>query len=163
MFFFKRCYVNTTEETDVISVIHELRYAIRDSKGPEGLLTAITPRPGAGFVIMSLVPELVDELKASFEVFGSEAGVSKDGLKREFEVGPHIQAAILGRTVHIPFQEGRLLIDPYDDVLLVDFEHKRARREFIVQVISETPAAEAGQKVPVGRVSAPAPGGKKRG
>lgn len=145
-FFSKRYYVNTTEEVDVISIIHELEYALRDSKGPEGLLTAIVPHPGAGLVVITPIPEVIEELKTTLDVFGSEAGTAKDRLKKEREIGPIIQSAILGRTVHIPFEEGELMIDPYDDVLLLDFEHKKGRREFIVQIISEAPAPEQQQQ-----------------
>lgn len=144
MLFLKRYYIDTTDEVDVISVIHDLKYALRDSKSPEGLLTAIVPAPGASLVLMPAIDEVIEELKASVQVFGAEAGTAKDKLKREINVGAVVQSTILGRTVHIPFQEGKLLIDPYDDVFLFDFEPKKGRREIIVQVFSEAPPPQQG-------------------
>ena len=148
MLFFKKYYVNVTEEVNAISIIHDLQYAIRDSKSPDGLLTVIVPEPGAGLALIPNISEVIEELKVSLDVFGSEAGNAQDKLKREREVGPIVQSAILGRTLHIPFQEAKLLIDPYDEVFLLDFEHKKRRREFIVQIISEAPPAENEKQQP---------------
>lgn len=145
MLYFKTCYVNVTDDIDVIKITHDLKYAIRDSKSPDGLITAIIRSPGAGLALMPNIPEAIDELKVSIDVFGAEAGTAKDKLKREKEIGAIVQSTILGRTIHIPFQEGKLLIDPYDEVFLLDFEHKRGRREFTLQVISEAPAGEQQQ------------------
>lgn len=144
MLFTKRYYVNTTDEVDVISVIHECRYAVRDSKSSDGLLTAIVPQSGASLVIMPAISDVIDELKASMDVFGSEAGSAVDKLKRERAIGPIIQSTILGRTVHVPFQDGALILDPYDEIFLVDFERWRGRREIVIQILSEAvPSPEA--------------------
>lgn len=151
MLFFKKYYVNTTEKVDVISITPDLKYAIRDSQAPEGLLTAIVPQPGAGLTIMMSVEEAIEELKTVLDVFATEAGKIKDKLKRERDLGPIIQSALLGRSVHIPFQDAKLLIDPYDEVLLLDFEKKGGRREFIVQVLSEAPCPSKQQAAPRGK------------
>ena len=137
MFFFKKSYVDTTDEVDIISIIHEVKYAIRDSKGPDGLLTVIVPQPGAGLVLIPAIDEVLGELRTTLEVFATETGSAKDRLKREREVGPIIQSAILGRSLNIPFQDGELTVDPYDEIFLVDFVKKSERREILIQVISE--------------------------
>ena len=158
MLFTKKYYVNVTEGVDVISVIHDLKYAVRDSKSSEGLLTAIIPDAGAGLVLMPNITEAIDELKVTMDMFGSEAGRGVDQIKRERDIGPIIQSSILGRTIHLPFREGKFLFDPYDDVFFVDFMKKVARKEFIVQIVSEAPPAEGAQ---AGKGKPP--GGGKRG
>lgn len=49
-------------------------------------------------------------------------------------VGPRVVAAILGKSLSIPFKDGRLLLAPREPVL-VDLERKGLRREFYVQVV----------------------------
>lgn len=142
MLFFKTCYVNTSKGVDVVQITDDLKYAIRDSKSPEGLLTVISPKAGVGFLLMPNIDELKNELKNTFEVFGSETGSAKDKLKRERNIGPILQSAILGRSMTLPFREQQLLIDHYDEVFLVDFEETPSRRDFMIQIISEAPAAE---------------------
>jgi len=149
MFFFKKSYIETTDEVDIIPVIHEVKYAIRDSKGPDGLLTVIVPQPGAGLVLIPAIEEVLQELKTTLEVFATETGLAKDRLKREREVGPIIQSAILGRSLQIPFQDGELAVDPYDEIFLVDFVKKSERREILIQVISEAAGQPALGQAPV--------------
>jgi len=151
MLFFKKYYVNTTEEVDAKSIIHDLQYAIQDSKAPEGLLTVIVPDSGAGLAIINPNDELIEEMKTTFDVFGADTGTIVDNLKREKDIAPIIQAAIMGRTIHLPFQDCKLLLDPYDEVILFDFEKKSGRREFVVQIISEAPAEDKQQQAQAAR------------
>jgi thiamine phosphate synthase YjbQ (UPF0047 family) len=140
MLYTKKCYINTTEEVDAVAITHDLKYAIADSKSPDGLVTVLVTTPGAGLAILPPIEDAIEELKVSLDVFGADAGTAQDKLKREREIGPIVQSAILGRTVHLPFQEGKLLIDPYDEIYLLDFEHNKGRREFLIHVFSEAPA-----------------------
>lgn len=146
MQFFKRCYVNTTADIDCLKITHDVKYAIRDSKSPEGLLTIVVPESGAGLVVMPDIPEAQDELKATFAVFGGEGGAAKDKLKRDTDIAPVVQSAVMGRVLNLPFQDSKVLTGHYDEIFLVDFVKKPARREFIIQIISEAPADQ--QKAP---------------
>lgn len=158
MLFIKRCYANVTASVDVKAISHDIKYAIRDSKSPDGLLTVVIPQSGAGLVVMPAIPEAMEELKTTMDMFGAEAGSARDALKRERDIGPIIQSALLGRTVHLPFTDSKLILDPYDEVLLVDFEKKVGRREFVIQIVSEAPSAEAPKKGP----QKSQPGGTRR-
>lgn len=51
MIFLKNYFVNTTKEVDYIPVIHDVRYAIRDSQAVNGLVTVTVPASGAGLMI----------------------------------------------------------------------------------------------------------------
>lgn len=144
MIFYKTCYANTTDDVDVLSIIHECKFAILESQSTDGLLTVVSPNSGVGFTVMPNIPEAIDEMKASIDIFGGEAGEAKDRLKRDRAIGPIVQSAVMGRTIHIPFKDGVMLLDPYDEVFLFDFDHKKSRREFIIQIISESPPAQQG-------------------
>jgi thiamine phosphate synthase YjbQ (UPF0047 family) len=139
MLFLKRCYVNTTDEVDVIPITHDLRYAIRDSKSSDGMITVTSPEYGVGFVMAPAIKEVLDEIRASIEVFGAEGGIVKDRLKRERELGPIIQSIMLGKSIHLIFEDGDLIMDVCDEIYLFDFLKKRGRREFLIQVIADTP------------------------
>lgn len=51
MIFLKNYFVATTKGTDFIPIIHDLRYAIRDSQMEEGLITFTVTENGAGFAL----------------------------------------------------------------------------------------------------------------
>lgn len=51
MVFLKSYFVSTTKETDCIPILHDVRFAIKDSQIPEGLVTITIPGPEAGLRI----------------------------------------------------------------------------------------------------------------
>jgi thiamine phosphate synthase YjbQ (UPF0047 family) len=64
-------------------------------------------------------------------------------------VAPRVQSALLGRSIHLPFADGKLCLDPYTDILCCDFDARGGRREIIVQVFCESaPAAPPQQEYP---------------
>ncbi len=143
MIFLKNYFVNTTGEVDVISVIHEIHYAIKDSKIPDGLVTVIAPEPGAALTVLEPLPEITAAFKETLEIFPGE-GAALSKRKEPIAMAPRIKAAMMGKTVHVPFSKGKLVLGPREEVVLVDFETSAKRREFFVQVMGEAPPAPAG-------------------
>lgn len=137
MIFVKNYFVNTTQEIDFISIIHEVRYTIRDSNVKDGLLTIITPGAGAGVLILEPIKEVIDSIKVVFETLGGETDAEAvDKRKERVYVMPRVLASIIGRDISIPIRKGELLLEPYEEVFLIDFDKKVRRREFYMQVMS---------------------------
>ena len=110
MIFLKKCYLNTTEKVDVLSLLHDIRYAIRDARIDDGLITLLLPKAGAGFVV-------------------SASDAQSSLHKRREETLP--------RTMTLPFATKDLLLAPKEEVFCIDFESKMGRREMIFQVMGE--------------------------
>jgi secondary thiamine-phosphate synthase enzyme len=141
MAFFKKYYVNTTENVDLLPVTSDVRYAVRDSQAKDGLVTIMVPGPGASPLIFEPMSEVIEELKIAFELFAGEGGVSTDKRKEKVAVAPRVQSAVIGRSLCIPLVNGQLLMDPYEEIYIADFDKNAKRREFVVQVMPSEPAA----------------------
>ncbi|PIR16738.1 MAG: hypothetical protein COV46_07170 [Deltaproteobacteria bacterium CG11_big_fil_rev_8_21_14_0_20_49_13] len=137
MTFLKSYFINTTDEVDVLNVSNDVKFAIRDSGGKDGLATVIISGPGAGVTLLEPLPEVIEELKVAFEVFAGEGAAAKDKKKKEIYVNPRVQAAILGRSISVPIKDALLVLDPYEEIFLVDFDKKMRRREFKVQIMAQ--------------------------
>ena len=138
MIFLKNYFVNTTGGVDVISIIHEINYCVKDSKIPDGLVTVIVPAPGAALTILEPLPDLVAAFKETLEIFPGE-GSTLSKRKEPIDFAPRVKAAMMGKTIHIPLQKGKLILGAREEVVLVDFETEAKRREFYVQIIGEAP------------------------
>lgn len=110
MLFFKNYFVGTTQEVDFLPILHDIRFAIRDSGAPEGLVTVTLPQNGASLWIHP------------------EAG-HEDLLKKVEELKSHQQ-----RSITLPFQRGELLLAPKEMIYLIDKMDSGKRREFHVTV-----------------------------
>jgi len=146
MIFFKNCFVNTSKEVDVISIIHDVRYAVRDSGATQGLVTVIVPDPGASVTIVQPLDDVVDELKEALKVFPGEGKETITRRKEPVKVGARIKAAMLGKSLSIPIREGKLILGAREEIVLVDFEEDAKRREYVVQVMGEGGGGESGQE-----------------
>jgi secondary thiamine-phosphate synthase enzyme len=49
----------------------------------------------------------------------------------------HLRAAILGSSLTIPFQDKRLMLGTWQQVILIDFDNRPRRRELIIQLMGE--------------------------
>jgi len=139
MIFLKNYFVNTTAGVDVISVINEINFAVKDSKIPDGLVTVIVPEPGGALTILEPLPDIVAAFKETLEIFPGE-GSTLSRRKEPISLAPRIKAAMMGKTAHVPLQKGKLVLGPREEIVLIDFEKTGKRREFYVQVIGEAPA-----------------------
>jgi len=149
MAFFKKYYINTTGEIDVLSIMADVNFAIRDSQVKEGLLTVVVPGAGASLFVMEGIKEAIEELKIAFELFAGEGADGTDKYKQKVAIAPRVQSAVFGRTASIPIVNFKLMLEPYEEVFLADFEKKGRRREFAILVIGEGAGqSQQGQKPP---------------
>lgn len=162
MIFLKKCYVNTTAGLDCIAITPEVRYALRNSTIPAGLVTILLPEGGAGLVVVEPLPAVLEGLKSLWE--GWRGGIAMEAKttdlrKRQVAVIPRMLAAALGMSVHLPFHQGTLGIDPYMEIMVIDFDTLARRREIVIQVMGEPAEEEA----PAGAPGGARPRGGRRG
>lgn len=153
MIFLKNYFVNTSKEIDVITITSDVRLAIREAGADEGLVTVAVPMSGAALIIAEPLTEVVSELKEAFKIFPGEGKEAMTRRKETVPIGPSIKAALVGRSIVIPFNTSGLIMGPRDEILLVDFEASGRRREYVVQVMGEG-GEEQGQRIALGALGA---------
>jgi len=62
MILLKNYFVNTTEEVDVMTVIHEVNRTIREANATEGAVTITVPESGAALAIVQPLDDIVEQL-----------------------------------------------------------------------------------------------------
>lgn len=137
MILLKNYFLNTTEGVDLLSVIHEVNRTLREAAVPDGVVTLSIPEPGAGVVLLEPLPDILDQFRKALQLFPGEGVETLSRRKEEIDVGPRIAAAMLGRTMSIPFRGGKLLVGAREEPILVDLEKHGRRREFYVQILGE--------------------------
>lgn len=117
-------YLNTTPAIDIINISHEIRSLLKESKADRGGATVIAPNGGAGIVAM-------------------EPGVQTDEIRKGLEplLANGLVRCLLSKSLVVPFEQGRLMTDPRQEVFLIDYEPSGRRREFRVQLYWESKEA----------------------
>lgn len=117
MLLLRSFYVNTTEGVDIINIGHELRSTMKEAKMERGGVTITVPHPGAGVVMMA-----GDEIR----------GDLRENLKPYLANG--VMPSFLARSLVVPVEQGRMIIEPWQEVFLIDYTSSGKRREFKVQL-----------------------------
>ncbi|KAB2837042.1 hypothetical protein F9K50_11535 [bacterium] len=139
MIFLRNYYVNTTVKTDVLLITHDVKRAVRESGVPSGLVTILIPGATAGVTILENDPKIHEELKKWVETqIPSESGTRPSRRSGSGRNDAHLRAALIGLSVSIPLQDGKLMLGAWQEVVLFDFDdNKVCRREITIQVMGE--------------------------
>lgn len=122
----KSFYVSTTSGTDLITIGHEVRGMVKEgSVGKNGWVTLMAPQPGATFGV-------------------GPRGSSPNGARPNR--GANLEVVKGVPSLVIPVMGGRLVIEPWQEVFLIDEDKAGKRREFFIQMFVEEPPPAAGGK-----------------
>ena len=136
MFLTRNFFVDTTKALDLIKVIHEVRRVVKEANTENGTVTVVIVNPGAGLAVL-------DPLEKPEEI--------KKGL--ELQVASGLIRSLLPKSLVMPFEKGKMLIEPWQEIFLIDYDSSARRREFKVHVSAETPPPPAAGKKGPGGVS----------
>ncbi|MCC6272438.1 MAG: YjbQ family protein [Deltaproteobacteria bacterium] len=139
MIFLRNYYVNTTAKTDVLLITHDVKRAIRESGVPSGLVTVLIPGATAGVALLENDPKIHEELKKWVETqIPAETGPRPNRRSGTGRNDAHLRAALIGLSLSIPLQDGKLMLGAWQEVVLFDFDdNKVGRREITIQVMGE--------------------------
>lgn len=121
--------IKTPQRECFVDVTAQLAQAVRDSGVDEGLLTAFVPHTTAGITINENAdPDVcTDMLGYLAKLVPAQAGFRH----AEGNSDAHIKASLIGSSVQILVQNGRLLLGTWQGVYFAEFDGPRNRRLLI--------------------------------
>lgn len=136
MILIKNFYIDATKGLDVIKVIHEVRRVVKEANTENGTATVVIPNPGAAVVVLDTGDPAfkLEDLKKSLEPY----------------LANQLIRCLLSKSVVVPFEKGKLLIEPFQEIFVIDYDTSARRREFKVVVSADSPPPAAGKKGPGG-------------
>lgn len=127
-------FVDTTKGLDLVKIIHEVRRVVKEANTENGTATIVVPNPGAGIAVL-------------------DPGEKPEDLRKTLE--PHAASGLirylLPKSLSVPYEKGKMLTEPWQEIFLIDYDPSARRREFKVHVFGESPPP----------APAPGPGGMK--
>lgn len=113
-------YLDTTTGIDLITITHEIRGMIKESKAERGSVTVTIPHEGGGVAMM-------------------ESGGKKEEVRKGLEpLAANLSLrCLLPKSLTIPVEQGRMVMEPWQEISLIDYETTGRRREFKAQLFWE--------------------------
>ncbi len=101
-----------------------------------GLATVSVVGSTAGITTIEFEPGAVADLNAVWEHLAPRQGEYRHHLQWGDDNGSsHVRAAMLGPSVSVPFDDGRLFLGTWQQVVLVEFDTRSRSREIVLQLI----------------------------
>jgi secondary thiamine-phosphate synthase enzyme len=131
-----RHQVATSGQGDVQDVTGLVARVTSKSSLESGLVTIAVVGSTASITTIEFEPGAVADFNRVWEQLAPRAGEYQHHLQWGDDNGSsHVRAAILGPSISIPFQDGRLCIGTWQQIVLIEFDTRARNREIVVQLI----------------------------
>lgn len=130
--------VKTKGQGDVRDVTADVAAAVSASGARAGLATVFVAGSTAAVTTIEFEPGAVADLDAALEHIAPRHAEYRHHLRWGDDNGSsHVRAALVGASLTLPFQEGKLMLGTWQQVVLVELDTRPRARRYIIQVLGE--------------------------
>jgi secondary thiamine-phosphate synthase enzyme len=128
-----RLLVETTAKTDIIDITPEIEPLA--AQVLSGAVLLFVPGSTAAMTTIEYESGAVADLRAALERLApSDVTYAHDSRWGDGNGYAHVRAALLGPSLTIPIEDGRLLLGMWQQVVVCDFDNRARTREILVQL-----------------------------
>jgi secondary thiamine-phosphate synthase enzyme len=133
--FSKRVAVPTSARSDLVNISAEVEAAVDESGVTEGIALVFTVHTTTGLFINEAEGGLLDDIEKALDAVVPRGG-SYLHNRVDNNAHSHIQSILLGASLAIPVEKGRLLLGTWQNVFLAERDGPR-RRTVHIKVVGE--------------------------
>ncbi len=134
----KNFSLKTNGNGEIIDITSKVFQSVRESGITSGIVTVFAPGSTAGVTTIEFEPGLVEDMDDMFDRLIPRDREYHHNLRWHDGNGhSHVRASLLGPSLTVPFESGKLKLGIWQQIVLVDFDNKARDREMICQVIGD--------------------------
>jgi secondary thiamine-phosphate synthase enzyme len=134
-----RTLVEKTEGfCDIIDLTAKVEEQLRKEKIQRGLVTLFVSGSTAALTTIENESGLVRDMKEFLEkLVPSDRRYHHDDRWGDDNGFSHLRAALLGPSLQVPVENGKLMLGTWQQIVLLDFDNRPRTREVVVQILGE--------------------------
>jgi len=130
--------LSTRGNCDMLDITEQVASAVQESGVNSGIVTIFAPSATSGLTTIEYESGALADLKRVFDEVAPEERDYRHNLRWGDGNGhSHVRAALLGPSLTVPFNQGRLLLGTWQHVTYIDFDNRSRRRELVLQILGE--------------------------
>lgn len=134
----ERVRVQTAGFADIVDITPEVANAVRRAGLNHGIVTVFVAGSTAGVTTIEHEDGLLRDLQEAFErIAPSDRPYHHDLRWGDGNGFSHVRASLLGPSLTVPVENGRLTLGTWQQIVLVDFDNRSRRRELVIQLMGE--------------------------
>ena len=121
----------------IVDLTEGVARVVRATGVERGLVTAFATGSTVAITTMEYEPGGVSDLQRLLDrLIPAHDEYEHNRLNHDTNAHAHLRAALIGPSESIPLVDGRLMLGTWQQVVLIDFDHRPRTRTVTVQVVS---------------------------
>jgi secondary thiamine-phosphate synthase enzyme len=134
----KKLSVSTKGFNDIKDITPFLREYVLESKLKNGNVVVFVPGSTGGLTTIEYEPGLLQDFPEMLEkIAPMDVTYQHDNTWHDGNGYAHLRASLIGPSITIPFESGRLILGTWQQVIFLDFDNRSRQRQLHVQIYGE--------------------------
>ena len=134
----KQISLQTKGQSDIIDITSQVERQVAEASINSGTATLFVAGSTAGLSTIEFEPGLLSDFKGMWERnVPRNIPYDHDRSWGDGNGHSHVRASLLGASLVIPFNNKRLTLGTWQQVVLVDFDNRPRSRQIILQIMGE--------------------------
>ena len=131
-----RIRLDTKGAGDLLDITHSVAEKVKQSKLQTGNVTLFVVGSTAGITTFEYEPGLIRDMREFYDNL-APAGrpYHHDKTWGDANGFSHVRATFTGPSLTIPFEQGKLILGTWQQVVLAEFDNRPRQREVVVHII----------------------------
>ena len=120
----------------VLDITSQVAGAVGEADIESGVATVFVTGSTAGVTTVEFEPGLVVDLETAFDrLIPRELEYRHHERWGDDNGHSHVRASLLGPSLAVPFNGGRLELGTWQQIVLIDFDTRPRSREYLIQIV----------------------------
>ncbi len=129
---------STKGQGDACDVTSVVARVVAESGARSGTATAFVVGSTAGMTTVEFESGVVHDIDLVLEGLAPRDGDYRHHLRWHDDNGSsHVRAALIGPSVVVPFNDGKLMLGTWQQIVLLEFDTQPRRRQLVIQVMGD--------------------------
>ena len=134
----KKIEINTKGAGDLLNITDQVADILTASKLKKGSATVFVVGSTAAITTFEYEPGMIKDMRDLYEkLVPSNKHYNHDETWGDANGFSHLRAALFGPSLVVPFNNGKLSLGTWQQIVLSEFDNRPRNREVIVQIIGE--------------------------
>ncbi len=129
-------HISTEHEMQMVDITDMVEEVVRRSGIKEGIVNIFVPGSTGAITTIEYEPGLLHDLPAALErVAPSQAYYKHEERWHDGNGRSHVKASMIGPEITVPFENGRLMLGTWQQIVFIECDVRARKRKIIVTVM----------------------------
>jgi len=134
----KNISLQTKGECDIVDITSPVQEQLSGAGVKDGIVTVFITGSTAGVTTIENEPGLISDFKEMWErVVSKNMEYQHDRAWGDGNGYSHVRASLLGASLVIPFNDKKLSLGTWQQLVVVDFDNRPRSRQVLLQIMGE--------------------------